>query len=370
MKTKIKDIFEMLLGVMTVSGFAARNAEKVRDAVLSYTNGFFAKEDVSISAYGSVTFERKPQSESCGTLLIDAHIDTVGMAVSELLPGGFLACTGAGGIDARVLPSLAVRIHGKTETVKGVFCSVPPHLSDGKEPKAPKMSELYIDTGRSTAELEKICPVGTPISYVTETVTFAAGDGERICSPYLDDKICAAAAIAAISELPPDGVKCGVILNLSANEETNGEGARCAARRKASAALVLDVNFARGKGVPEYVSAPIGEGVSISCSSATSRKLTKLLEGTLTGEGLPFTRIIETRDTGTNATHLAFSNLATPCAVMSVPISYMHTPCECASLGDAEVMAKAVLSFARSFCADGVFEDRHYIKRLSGGEAR
>ncbi len=369
MKTKIREIYGTLLDIMTVSGFAARNAEKVRDAVLSYTKGFFAAEDVSISAHGSVTFERKPLGESGGTLLIDAHIDTVGMAVSEILPGGFLACTNSGGIDSRILPSLAVRIHGKGETIKGVFCSVPPHLSGGKEPKAPKMSELYIDTGRSTAELEKICPVGTPISYVTETVTFAAGEGERICSPYLDDKICATAAIAAISELSCADLKCGVILNLSANEETNGEGALRAAERKASAALVLDVNFACGKGVPEYVCAPIGEGVSISYSSATSRRLTKLLEDTLVREGLPFKRIIETCDTGTDATRLAFSRFATPCAVMSVPISYMHTPCECASLSDAEVMAKAVSAFAGSFCADGVFEDRHYIKRLAGGEA-
>lgn len=364
MKDKIKEIFARLSDLMTLSGYVSRNADAVRNLALEYTGSFFDRENTSISPGGSVSLYKPPKNDCAGILMIDAHMDTVGMTVSEILPEGFVAFTNVGGIDSRILPSLPVKLCGKGEVLRGVVCSVPPHLMRGKEPKAPKISELYIDTGYTSEELERVCPVGTPIVYEYGPLTLSCGDGDRIASPYLDDKLCAAAAIAAFSEMKRDEVECGIILSLSANEETNGEGAMCAARMGASCALVLDVNFASGKGVPDYASATIGKGISISYSAATNRTLTKELDGVLTKNGIPFKRIAEPCDTGTNATRLAPSNLGTPCAVMSIPISYMHTPCECASIGDADSMARGIQVFSKAFSAGEGYADRRFIKRL------
>ena len=364
MKNKIREIFARLSELMTPGGYVSRNAESVRKIALEYTGNFFERENTSISPGGSISLYKPPHAEDAGTLMIDSHIDTVGMTVSEILPEGFVAFTNVGGIDSRILPSLPVKLFGKGEVLRGVVCSVPPHLMRGKEPKAPKISELYIDTGYPSEYLERVCPVGTPIVYEYNPLIMSCGEGDRITSPYLDDKLCAAAAIAAFSEFTSDEVECGIILSLSANEETNGEGALFAARHTPSAAIVLDVNFASGKGVPDYASATIGKGISISYSAATSRTLTRELDGVLTKNGIPFKRIAEPCDTGTNATRLAPSHLGTPCAVMSVPISYMHTPCECASLRDAESMARGIQVFSKAFLAGDGYADRRFIKRL------
>jgi endoglucanase len=50
-------------------------------------------------------------------LMLEAHLDEVGMIVTDLSDDGFLTVTNVGSIDARFLPSMPVKIYGK-EVVK------------------------------------------------------------------------------------------------------------------------------------------------------------------------------------------------------------------------------------------------------------
>ena len=76
------------------------------------------------------------------TILLDAHIDEIGMLVTEI-DCDFIRVAKCGGIDARVLISQEVVIHGKQD-IFGVFCSVPPHIKSEKntvpEPFVPLMT--------------------------------------------------------------------------------------------------------------------------------------------------------------------------------------------------------------------------------------
>ena len=68
---------------------------------------------------------------NCGkekTILVEAHIDEVGMIVTNVDDNGFVTVAACGGIDVKTLPSSTVVIHSK-EKVTGVFCTTPPHLS-------------------------------------------------------------------------------------------------------------------------------------------------------------------------------------------------------------------------------------------------
>ena len=51
------------------------------------------------------------------TIMLEAHMDEVGMIVTEVFPDGFLSVTNVGSIDTRFLPSEPVKIYGK-ETVR------------------------------------------------------------------------------------------------------------------------------------------------------------------------------------------------------------------------------------------------------------
>ncbi len=353
MKEKIYNIYCDLVKIMTVSGYCARNAKAVVETVKKYTGEIF--DSVEVSSHGSVVFTAKCEGVyNPRTFAVDAHIDTVGMTVNKILPGGFVSVTNCGGIDARILPSSEVTVFcNDGSSVTGIFTSVPPHLHPKNE--APKLSDIFVDTGLDDETLGKKVKIGSPVSFVAEPSRLS---GDIVCGPYLDDKLCAAAAICAFSEIDKKSLACNACLVLSSGEESNGSGAAFASRKSFDSALVLDVNFARDSGVQDFISAPIGKGISISFSAGTSMKLTSHLEDLLVKNALPYTKIIEVTDTGTNATRLGCMNLGTPCAIASIPVSYMHTPVETASLFDAAVLCKTVDA---ALC-DGMTMTRRIIK--------
>ncbi|MDE7138651.1 MAG: M42 family peptidase, partial [Ruminococcus sp.] len=67
-------------------------------------------------------------TEGLPLLVLDAHIDQIGMIVTYITDDGFIKVGNLGGIDRRLLPAQPVVVHGKKD-IKGVICSVPPHLT-------------------------------------------------------------------------------------------------------------------------------------------------------------------------------------------------------------------------------------------------
>lgn len=350
MTTKIFEIYQKLLDIPTVSGYESHNATRLIELAKEYLGE--SADSIEATQHGSIVIKK-----GNGGLLVDAHIDTIGMTVSEILDGGFLRCIANGGIDSRILPSTEVEIHAK-DTIRGIFCSVPPHLQKGKSGEAPSLADMYIDTGRDTEELKRIVKIGTQVSFLRRARRLC---NNTISGAYLDDKLCVASAIYGLSMIEGDS-PCEYTLVLASGEESNGSGACYGARLNARAALVLDVNFASRKGVDEYVSAPIGKGISISYSAATSKRFTTFVEDIAKKESIPYKLIIEACDTGTDATRLAMAGFGTPCAVASIPIAYMHTPVETASLDDAQALARLVCETTKSFYYSDAFLEKRYIK--------
>ena len=60
---------------------------------------------------------------------------------------------------------------------------------------------------------------------------------------------------------------------------------------------------------------------------------------------------IEPGNTGTNAYAIAHRAMQARCALISVPVRYMHTTCEMASLSDIKQAAALVAAFAREGAA-------------------
>ena len=149
---EIKKLYRMLAEIPAVSGKEECYAEKMRQTVLMYTD-FFDKSE--ILAGGGLLFTHSCGVPNARKLLIDAHFDTVGFIVSEILDGGFVRVEAVGGIDRRLLFASEAEIYGR-KTIKGVFVSTPPHLSKkdkDAEKKLPPLSEMFIDTGYTKEEL-------------------------------------------------------------------------------------------------------------------------------------------------------------------------------------------------------------------------
>ncbi|MBE6623367.1 MAG: M42 family metallopeptidase [Ruminococcaceae bacterium] len=342
----IKELYKKLSAVPSVSGNERAACGAICDIVFEYTNFFDSFEETPA---GGLLFFHHAKKENAKKILFDAHLDTVGFCVTQLLDGGFLKVRNVGGIDKRLLFASDVEIYGKN-TVKGVFVSTPPHLSKGENKnKLPDISDIYVDTGLSFEKMCELISVGDFCSFASSYTELM---GDIICGAGMDDKICAVAILIAVKMLENDKNykdDNDIIFSFSSAEEINGSGAACISKLCADAAIVLDVNFGREKGVAEYESYKLGTGCGVSYSSTTSRELTDAVIRCAKNENIPCNTLVEAKNTGTNAHNLSNSHLGTRCCVLSVPEKYMHCANEAVDIKDVLSCGKLLCAFAGRF---------------------
>ncbi|WP_326909064.1 M42 family metallopeptidase [Sedimentibacter sp. MB31-C6] len=119
------------------------------------------------------------------TIMISAHMDEVGLIVSNIDKDGFIKFQTVGGIDPRVLNSKIVEIGDKK--IPGVIGSKAVHLMTKEERgKTIPIDKLYIDIGsESKSETEKLVNIGDYVSFKSDYVEF--GDN-LIKAKALDDR--------------------------------------------------------------------------------------------------------------------------------------------------------------------------------------
>src|SRR3989442_8710429 len=127
----------------------------------------FAEETFS-DAYGNcVAVLNKGGSPR---LMLAGHADEIALAVNYITDDGFIHVRKMGGVDAAITKAQRVLIHTRNGPVKGVVGNVAPHLmKEEKEPKPPKIHDLFIDIGvGNRKEAEKLVQIGDPITLAPE----------------------------------------------------------------------------------------------------------------------------------------------------------------------------------------------------------
>ena len=338
---KIRNYIKELCDIMTVSGFEYREKEKI----LSIDEGFF--DEAIADNVGSYLFIKRSNKKDAPRLLIDTHIDTIGMIVTEICDGGFVKFTSVGGLDAHVLGGCEVFIYGK-ERVYGVITSTPPHLlSKEDRSKLDTIESLYIDTGYSKEALSEIVSVGSPVAFAEDIISL---ENNVICGPSFDNKASCASALDAIIETDKDELSFDVYLLFSCREESGAfAGAFTGATRaKPDLAISIDVNFAKAPDVDEFVSVKMGKGPSVSLSCVTNRKYTKKVVALAEREGIPYQLVAEPNNVGTNGNALGLTNLGVICVDLGIPLGSMHTFSETVSLCDCKSVSLLLSSIMKS----------------------
>lgn len=336
---KLKDFLKDLIYLPTVSGYESMSAEDVAKLCAKYCEKEL--DESRITTAGSIVLAKKCGKKDAKRLCFDAHLDTIGFAVSEVCGDGYLRLAPLGGIDANILPSSEVLILGK-QRIRGVFSSIPPHLS--RSDNLPSVGELLVDTGLTDEHLNQLVTVGTPAVFYPH---FTSLLGDRISSTGLDDKICIAAAIHALKAL--DGLdNTDIYVYLSSGEERGGNGSHHIYEEISPDALVvMDVNFAKEKGSVDGEYGILSEGAMMSYSAVTSIRFTRFVAECAKGEKLQL--VNEMTYTGTNADVSARVGLGIPTAVLSVPVKYMHSSVETADMKDVISCANILCNTAREY---------------------
>ena len=154
------DIFKAISDLTTLPGVTGNEA-----AVSRAVQGYFRAhtDDVWIDAMGN-TYGRIGNPDG-PTLLVMAHMDEVGMMVTDIEENGMLRLRSVAGVDPRVLPGSEVRVFGR-ETLPAVVGALPPHLqnTDDKD-KAYKIDDLVCDTGLPAERVRALVQVGDNVTF-------------------------------------------------------------------------------------------------------------------------------------------------------------------------------------------------------------
>ena len=312
-----------------------------REGLLSLARPYF--DEVREDSFGNIVLIKKSAKQNAPRLMLDAHLDEVGMMVSEVHEGGFLSVCAIGGLDTRVLGATEVTVYGKKE-IFGVVSSIPPHILDKSARATPKMTELYIDTGYNTDTIKELVSVGDIVEFKANFTTL---ENNRVVSKSLDDKACVCALITVAMLAEADKLEFDLYVVVSAQEETGKNGARLVAYDiEPDIAIITDVNFARAPGVDECDSIEMGKGASVDISSLTCIPLTRKIMEILDRARVTYQRVCEPSRTSTNNDGVSICGKGVRSALMSIPLSSMHTPCEMVCLDDIASMARALLEIA------------------------
>jgi endoglucanase len=336
---ELKQLIFDMCAVPTVSGFERRATERIRQIVGD------RMEFVSSDGVGNVLFVKRCGREGAPKILIDAHLDEIGMIVREVCDGGFLRVAPMGGIDPAIMQASDVIIYGKQE-LRGVVVSTPPHLRSG-EGELPDIDKLLIDTGLSKEKAVELIPLGTPVGFAP---VYSEMLNERIVGKSFDDKACAACALAGIASVDAKALAGDVYLLLSAIEETNRLGGAAAATFSLlpDYAMVVDVNLARVPNTQKSETVEMDKGISISVSAATHVALTRATQKLCEDKGIEHSMVAAPSSTGTNATSVNLTAYGVPTVDIGLPLASMHTYCEVISLRDCRTLSELVAQFVCS----------------------
>ncbi|MBQ9941326.1 MAG: M20/M25/M40 family metallo-hydrolase [Clostridia bacterium] len=338
----IEKSLRLIAGTPSVSGYEYL----LHEGIFSLCKGVF--DSVVSLKDNSVLAVKKCGRENAPKILLNAHIDQIGMYVTAVHEGGFLSVVNIGGIDTNILYASQVTVYGK-KTIKGVFVSTPPHLSGDRDAKLEKISDFLIDTGLTEEELKDIVETGTPV------VLDGALDllqNNMISSGSMDDRICMIAIIKAVSMIPPAEQKYDIYALFSSQEEVTSLGASTGVYEiEPDMALVVDVGHANMKGIDKIGSLKYKKGPAVSFSATTSRKLSEAICRCAEVNNIPYQRVSEANNTGTDAHNIQIALEGIPATVLSLPLRNMHTPCEIISLEDCDNMAALISAFV----ADGTY---------------
>lgn len=265
------------------------------------------------------------------TLMLEAHIDEVGFIVTDIDSDGFLTVKNCGGIDLRTLPARQVTIHGK-QTVKGVFCSTPPHLAKGTK-EYDDIADLKIDTllGENAKD---VISVG---DYVTFNAVAESLQNSLVTGKSFDNRAGVTCLLEVAKQLSRQTLPFNVVFAFTDAEELGSRGAKTTAFEVTpDKAIIIDTSFGNAPDVSERECGNLSEGAMIGLSPVLDKNLSQGLITCADDNNLPYQTEVMGSRTGTNADVVSLNKSGVKTGLVSIPIRNMHTDVEVLDIADIE----------------------------------
>jgi putative aminopeptidase FrvX len=278
-------------------------------------------------------------------VMFAGHYDEIGFQVSHVDEKGFLWIQAVGGWDPQIAQGQRVQIVTRKGIIRGVIGKLAIHLQDAdSRNKVTQLKDLWVDIGaKDRKDAEKLVEVGDPLVIASG---FEEMPNNLAIGRAFDDRAGAFVVIEAARQLSKLNPKAEVHAVATVQEEIGLRGASTSAFGiEPDIGIAVDVTFATdhpstGATVKRDNLIELGKGPVITRGPNINTKLFDLLIKTAKAEKIPYQISASPRGTGTDANAIQVSRAGVAAALVSIPLRYMHTPCELLSLDDLEAAAK------------------------------
>jgi len=286
-------------------------------------------------------------------LMLAGHADEIAMVVNYITDDGYVYVRKMGGVDAAITKAQRVVIHTRNGSIKGVVGSVAPHLmKEEKDPKPPRIHDLFIDIGVSSRkDAEKIVRVGDPITLADE---FDLLRNDLAVARAFDNRIGTFAVAEALRLLKESKTRLHAEVCAVSNvqEEVGLLGARqIAYSLKPDVALVVDVTHATDYpciNKPQHGDVKVGKGPTITHGGCNHPDVVERIEAVAKAKKIPLQHEAMSNTSGTDTDAIFWTRGGIASALISLPNRYMHSPVEVVSLKDLELIPELLAAFAQS----------------------
>lgn len=338
-------MLELIRELCTLSGISGRE-NAVREYIVSQIKDY---AEYSVDPLGNLIVFKKGRKPAKNKVMLDAHMDEVGLIITAITSDGYLKFVKVGGIDTRVMIGRTVKVGDKA--VNGVIGIKPVHLVEkDAEADIPKLDDLYIDIGaKSKEEAQQYVRLGDSAWFASDFVEF--GDG-FVKAKALDDR----AGCAILIEMIKSDLEYDTWFSFSVQEEIGTRGAQTSAFTVApDYAIVVETTTAADiSGVKDEKRVCLcGSGGAVSFmdrSTLYDRKLFDKAFEVAQREGIacqPKTMVAGGNDAG--AIHKSRSGVKV--LTVSIPCRYLHSPGCVIKYSDAQESLRLIKAMAEEFAA-------------------
>ena len=327
----LRDTLQLLLSAWGPSG----NEKAVADTVRELLDGHV--DSIKTDSLGNLIVEKFGTDENAKTIMLSAHMDHIGLVVTNIEKEGFLRVSSVGGIGPRSVAARKVVFENGTPGI----CFIQPNTKNSSQPG---MDDLFVDIGaENQEEAEKLVSIGDMAVYAPDITALGR---HRVAAPAMDDR-CACALLAELL-LYADNQKNNIVGVFSTQEEVGLRGARVAAFNvNPDVGLALDVTAWGDTPETKLPAVKLGAGPAVKIMDrsmiATPWVRDKLIEAAQAA-GVSVQKEVLAFG-GTDGGAIQTNRAGVPTGTLSIPCRYVHSANEVIDMRDMEGALKVLLQF-------------------------
>ncbi len=342
------------LNTPSPTGFEWRGQKKW----VNYARQF--SDRVENDAYGTAWATLEGSAKKPKRIMLEAHADEIGFMVKTITKEGFINLDRVGGSDVATARGRRLDILGDKGVVRGIIGNTAIHIRDRENEKAPQVHELHVDIGAKNEK--EVAAAGVRVGHAAVYADAAELLGKDLLLGRALDNRMGGFIIAQVMKrlhARKSRIASTVIAVNAVQEEIGGHGAKMVTHRlMPDVAVCLDVTHATdtpGIDKAKHGAVKLGAGPSITHGTCNHPQVVERLMRAAEKSKVKLQHESSSRYSGTDTDEIFRVQHGIPSGLISLPLRYMHSVVEMASLKDVEQVIQVLIAFVESVKPDDEF---------------